>query len=197
MRASRNSSAPYDPLRPNVTTSNCNRGPAAGDVTNCWRSPIRSPRPTSISERLRTRDHARSCRRATATREDAGHGNQAAIAARATSYGTLRSCSPGVRERSSHRARNTRLRRDRQPRPRPEQIHRPRGHGELPAPFRPHLLCLRHGAHPLHRPRRHRLPRREEIRRADRLDATAPGPRPTPNVCLQGRASASRCTPRP
>ena len=36
-------------------------------------------------------------------------------------------------------ARNPRLRRDRQSRPRPEQIHRPRSHRKLPVAFRPHL----------------------------------------------------------
>ena len=72
-------------------------------------------------------------------------------------------------------ARNPRLRRDRQSRPRPEQIHRPRSHRKLPVAFRPHLLCLRHGPHPLRRSRRHRLPRRPQIRRADRLDAAALG----------------------
>lgn len=94
-------------------------------------------------------------------------------------------------------ARNPRLRRDRQPRPRPEQIHRPRSHRKLPFAFRPHVLRLRHGPHPLRRSRRHRLPRRPQIRRADRLDAGCAGRRPTPNVCRRVRASASRCTLRP
>ena len=39
------------------------------------------------------------------------------------------------------------------PRPRPEQIHRPRSHRKLPVAFRPHVLRLRHGPHPLRRSR--------------------------------------------
>lgn len=139
------------------------------------------------------RDHPRTATR-DRPREATGHGT-GGTAARRHRLGL--SGAVRRRPRAVRIARNTGLRRDRQPRPRPEQIHRPGGHGELPEPFRPHLLRLRHGTDPLHRPRRHRLPRSEEIRRADRLAATGLGRGIRPAAARPGRASAWPCTPRP
>ena len=138
------------------------------------------------------RDHPRTATR-DRPRKATGHGTGGAAARR---HRLGLSGAVRRRPRAVRIARNTGLRRDRQPRPRPEQIHRPGGHGELPEPFRPHLLRLRHdGPTTSSSTTSSTTERRNTTSRSTRCNW--PGPRNTPGGCPPGRASAWPCTPRP